>query len=183
MSAGAPQSAPGIPARMPVVPAGRQRRPSGAPPPLPRHVERSGLIWLVAAIVATGAAIAVFAGGLSRWAVAVTVIDDAMTRRVAGAPVPGFTAVASVIAEASAALATVIAGFVLLLALIVLRRFRRLLVLVVSYEVLTVLTTVFLLIVHRALRCRPGRGGPGPRAGRQAAARPGRRCPVRSHLV
>jgi hypothetical protein len=83
--------------------------------------------------VAAGAAIAVFAGGLSRWAVDVTVIDDAITRRVAGVPVPGFTAAASVIAEAGAALATVIAGFVLLLALIVLRRFRRLLVLVFSY--------------------------------------------------
>ena len=151
MSASPPQSAPGAPARVPVLPAGRQRRPSGAPPPLPRHVERSGLIWLAAAIVATGAAIALFAGGLSRWAVDVTVIDDAMTRRVAGAPLPGFTAVASVIAEAGAALATVIAGFVLLLALIVLRRFRRLLVLVVSYEVLTLLTTAFLLVVHRPL--------------------------------
>ena len=134
MSASLPASAPGAPARVPVLPPGRQRRPSGAPPPLPRHVERSGLMWLVAAIVAVGAAIAVFAGGLSRWAVDVTMIDDAMTRRVAGAPVPGFTAAASVIAEAGAALATVIAGFVLLLALIVLRRFRRLLVLTRSSE-------------------------------------------------
>jgi len=133
------------------LPAGRQRRPSGAPPPLPRHIERSGLTWLAAAIMATGAALAVFGGGLSRWAVDVTVIEDAITRRVAGAPVPGFTAVARVIAEAGAAPATVIAGYVLLLALIVLRRFRNLLVLVVSYEVLTVLTTVFLLIVHRPL--------------------------------
>ena len=151
MSAGPPRPVQGAPARVPVLPAGRQRRPSGAPPPLPRHVERSGLIWLAAAIMATGAAIAVFAGGLSRWAVDVMVIDDAITRRVAGAPVPGFTAVARVIAEAGAAPATVIAGYVLLLALIVLRRFRHLLVLVVSYEVLTVLTTVFLLIVHRPL--------------------------------
>ena len=151
MSAGPARPVQGAPARVPVLPAGRQRRPSGAPPPLPRHVERSGLIWLAAAIMATGAAIAVFAGGLSRWAVDVMVIDDAITRRVAGAPVPGFTAVARVIAEAGAAPATVIAGYVLLLALIVLRRFRHLLVLVVSYEVLTVLTTVFLLIVHRPL--------------------------------
>ena len=55
------------------------------------------------------------------------------------------------IAEAGAAPATVIAGYVLLLALIVLRRFRHLLVLVVSYEVLTLLTTIILLIVHRPL--------------------------------
>ena len=145
MSAGPARPAQGAPARVPVLPAGRQRRPSGAPPPLPRHIERSGLTWLAAAIMATGAALAVFGGGLSRWAVDVTVIEDAITRRVAGVPVPGFTAVARVIAEAGAAPATVIAGYVLLLALIVLRRFRHLLVLVVSYEVLTVLTTVFLL--------------------------------------
>ena len=34
--------------------------------------------------MATGAAIAVFADGLSRWAVDVMVIDDAITRRMAG---------------------------------------------------------------------------------------------------
>jgi membrane-associated phospholipid phosphatase len=136
---------------MPVLPAGRQRRPSGAPPPLPRHVERSGLIWLAVALVATGGAIAVFAGGLSRWAVDVTVADDAVTRWVAGAPIPGFTAAARVIAEAGAAPAAVIVGYLLLLALIVFRRFRHLLVLVVSYEVLTLLTTVFLLVVHQPL--------------------------------
>jgi tRNA A-37 threonylcarbamoyl transferase component Bud32/membrane-associated phospholipid phosphatase len=141
----------GPPARVPVLPAGRRRRPSGAPPPLPRHIERSGYIWLAAAVVAAGAAGAVFAGGLSRWAVDVTVADDAVTRWVAGAPVPGFTAAARVIAEAGAAPAAVIAGYLLLLALIVLRRFRHLLVLVVSYEVLTLLTTVFLLVVHRPL--------------------------------
>ena len=135
----------------PVLPAGRRRRPSGAPPPLPRHIERSGLIWLGFALVAAGAAIAVFGGGLSRWAVDVMVVDDDVTRRVADAPVPGFTAAARVIAEAGAAPAAVIAGYLLLLALIATRRFRHLLVLVVSYEVLTLLTTVFLLAVHRPL--------------------------------
>src|SRR5205807_7867989 len=74
-----------------------------------------------------------------------------VTRWVAGARVAGLTAAARVIAEAGAAPAAVIVGYLLLLALIVLRRFRHLLVLVVSYEVLTVLTTVFLLIVHRPL--------------------------------
>ena len=177
-------------ARVPVFPAGRQRRPSGAPPPLPRHIERSGLIWLAAAIVATGAAIAVFADGLSRWAVDVTVVDDAITRRVASVPVPGFTAVARVIAAAGAAPATVIAGYMLLLALVVLRRFRHLLVLVVSYEALTVLTTIFLLIVHRPLLFGAGpvslgwlrdavsRDREGMRRADRRAVRAGTRWPV-----
>ena len=141
----------GAPAGVPVLPACRRRRPSGAPPPLPRHIERSGLIWLGVALAATGGAVAVFAGGLSRWAVDVTVIDDAITRRVAGLPVPGFTAAARVIAEAAARPATVIAGYLLLLALIVFRRLRHLLVLVVSYEVLMLLTAIILFVVHRPL--------------------------------
>ncbi len=150
MSTG-PLSARGASARTPVLPTGRQRRPSGAPPPLPRHIERSGYIWLATAIVAVGGVIAVFAGGLSRWAVNVTVIDDAITQHVAGAPVPGFTAVARVIAEAGSAPATIFAGYALLLALVVLRRFRYLVVLIVSYEVMGALTAIILFVVHRVL--------------------------------
>jgi membrane-associated phospholipid phosphatase len=127
----------------------RRRRPTGAPAPLPHHIQRSGFIWLGIAVVATGAAVAVFAGGLTRWAVAVTVIDDAVTRRIAQAPVPGLTGTASAIAEAGAAPAIVIVAYLLLVALIVLRRFRHLLVLLLSYEVLIVLTTIFQLVVHR----------------------------------
>jgi tRNA A-37 threonylcarbamoyl transferase component Bud32/membrane-associated phospholipid phosphatase len=150
VSAGQRQ-AQGAPARSPAGPGGRRRRPSGAPAPLPRHIERSGLIWLGVAIVAVVAAVAVFADGLGRWAIDVTVIDDAVTRWVAGAAVPGFTGAARVIAEAGAAPATVIAAYVLLVALSAARRFRHLLVLVVSYEVLTLVTTIILLVVHRPL--------------------------------
>jgi membrane-associated phospholipid phosphatase/tRNA A-37 threonylcarbamoyl transferase component Bud32 len=129
----------------------RRRRPTGAPAPLPHHIQRSGLIWLGIAVVATGVAVAVFAGGLTRWAVDVTVIDDAVTRRIAQAPVPGLTGTASAIAEAGAAPAIVIVAYLLLVALIVLRRFRHLLVLLLSYEVLILLTSIFLVVVHRPL--------------------------------
>jgi hypothetical protein len=126
-----------------------QRRPSGAPPPLPHHIERSGLIWLGLAIVATGAAVVTFADGLTPWAADVTVIDDAVTRHISQAPVPGLTGIASAVAEAGAAPAIVIAAYALLLSLVVLRRFRHLLVLLISYEALILLTTIFLLVVHR----------------------------------
>jgi hypothetical protein len=154
VSASPAPPAQGAPARAPALPAGRRRRPSGAPPPLPRHIERSGLIWLAVAIATAGAAVAVFARGLSRWAVDVTVIDDAMTRRVAGFPLPGLTAAARVIAEAGARPATVIAGYALLLALIVARRFRHLLVLVVSYETLMLLTAIILANMMLCLALR-----------------------------
>ena len=40
------------PARVPasVRQARRRRRPSGAPPPLPRHLETTGVGWLLAAV-------------------------------------------------------------------------------------------------------------------------------------
>jgi tRNA A-37 threonylcarbamoyl transferase component Bud32/membrane-associated phospholipid phosphatase len=150
VNAGSPPPARDAQTRVPELPAAR-RRPSGSAPPLPRHIERSGLTWLAVAIVTTGAAVTVFGGGLSHWAVDVTVIDDAMTRRVAEAPVPGLTVIARVIAEAGATPATVIGAYALLLALIVLRRSRHLVVLVISYGILTLLTSALLLIVHRPL--------------------------------
>ncbi|HEV8527988.1 MAG TPA: hypothetical protein VGS60_10625, partial [Actinomycetes bacterium] len=36
---------------------GRRRRPSGEPPPLPRHVRRSGVRWLFALVALLAAAI------------------------------------------------------------------------------------------------------------------------------
>jgi tRNA A-37 threonylcarbamoyl transferase component Bud32/membrane-associated phospholipid phosphatase len=149
VTADAPRPQPAARARRPGVTA--QRRPSGAPPPLPHHIERSGLIWLGIAIVATGAAVATFADGLTRWAVDVTVIDDTVTRHISQAPVPGLTGLASVVAEAGTAPAIVIAAYALLVTLIVLRRFRHAVVLLISYEALILLTTIFLLIVHRPL--------------------------------
>jgi membrane-associated phospholipid phosphatase len=149
VTAGASRPQRAAAARDPATPL--QRRPSGRPPPLPHHIARSGFIWLGIAVVALGAALAIFAGGLTRWAIEVTVIDDAVTRRIVQAPVPGLTGIARVIAEAGAAPAIVLAAYTLLLALIVLRRFRHLLVLLLSYEALILLTTIFLAAVHRPL--------------------------------
>jgi hypothetical protein len=42
----------------------RRRRPSGEPPPLPHHLQTSGVGWLVAAVVLMVLAVVVFAGGL-----------------------------------------------------------------------------------------------------------------------
>jgi hypothetical protein len=47
----------------------RRRRPSGAPPPLPRHLETTGVGWLVAAValVAVFAVSFAAAGGSPAW--------------------------------------------------------------------------------------------------------------------
>lgn len=83
---GAPrlQRAPTGPLRSP-----RRRRPSGEAPPLPHHLQSSGVGWLVASVVLVALTIAVFAGGLRGLAVAVTVLDDAVVRWLAGLDAPG----------------------------------------------------------------------------------------------
>ena len=44
--------------------SGRRRRPSGEAPPLPHHLQTSGVGWLVALVVLVVLSIAVFDGGL-----------------------------------------------------------------------------------------------------------------------
>ncbi len=62
----------------------RRRRPSGQPPPLPHHVQTTGVGWLTAAVVLVALSLVVFAGGLRGPAVAVTV---SMTRSSGGWPI------------------------------------------------------------------------------------------------
>jgi membrane-associated phospholipid phosphatase len=56
----------------------RRRRPSGQPPPLPHHLQVTGVGWLIAAVVLTTLSLLVFAGGLRGLAVEVTVLEDAV---------------------------------------------------------------------------------------------------------
>ena len=72
------------PALREAVRSPRRRRPTGAAPPLPYRLQTSGIGWLVAAVVLVGLALAVFARGLRGPAVAVTVVDGAVVRWLAG---------------------------------------------------------------------------------------------------
>ena len=126
-----------------------RRRPTGQPPPLPHHLQTSGAGWLIAAIVLTAASIVIFANGLRGPAVEITVADDAVTRWLATVRVPGLTPAAWDLADASSIPAMVTIGYGLVAALLVLRRFRHLLVFVASFEVANLLSGVVQLVVHR----------------------------------
>src|SRR3954447_15883565 len=118
---------------------GLRRRPSGEPPPLPRSLRRSGVGWVAAPVVLVAWAVAVFPRGLRGIAVGVTVADDAVVRWFADRHVPGLVGAFQALAALSswAVLSTV--PPVLLVVLIVLRRFRHL---VVWLLVITVLQIV-----------------------------------------
>jgi tRNA A-37 threonylcarbamoyl transferase component Bud32/membrane-associated phospholipid phosphatase len=130
-----PTSAPLVhPTLREAVRSPRRRRPTGAPPPLPYHLQTSGIGWLVAAVVLVGLELAVFARGLRGPAVAVTVVDDAVVRWLGGLHAPGLEALRQGLAHVGSWWTLMVLWVGLLLALVVLRRWRHLLVWLVAWE-------------------------------------------------
>jgi tRNA A-37 threonylcarbamoyl transferase component Bud32/membrane-associated phospholipid phosphatase len=117
----------------------RRRRPTGEPPPLPPHLQTSGVRWLIAAAVLVALTIAVFAHGLRGLAVDVTVADDAVVGWLGRLQAPGLLGIWRALASLSSW--WVLNGLLwgLLLALLVLRRFRHLIVVVILAQVLSLL--------------------------------------------
>src|SRR5215217_6869630 len=142
----------------------RRRRPTGEPPPLPHHLQTSGVRWLVAALVLVALTIAVFARGLRGLAVDVTVADDAVVQWLGGLQAPGLVGIWRALAAFSSW--WVLNGLLwgLLLALLVLRRFRHLIVLFILAQVLSLLAeNVVAAIAQRprpfGVEIREGWGG------------------------
>jgi tRNA A-37 threonylcarbamoyl transferase component Bud32/membrane-associated phospholipid phosphatase len=127
----------------------QRRRPTGAAPPLPYRLQTSGIGWLVAALVLVGLTLAVFARGLRGPAVAVTVADDTVVRWLAGLVGPGLVAPLRGLARIGSWWVLWTLSYGLLLALLVLRRWRHLLVLFVAVELGSELTLRLATIARR----------------------------------
>jgi membrane-associated phospholipid phosphatase len=121
----------------------RRRRPTGEPPPLPYHLQTSGVRWLIAALVLVALSVVVFAGGLKGVAVEVTVADDAVVGWLSGLQAPGLVGIWRALAALSSwwVLNAMLVG--LLLALLILRRFRHLIVMVILVQLLTLVIEVW----------------------------------------
>jgi hypothetical protein len=125
--------------RLPPIPgatSSRTRRPSGEPPPLPRHLQTSGVGWLVAAAVLVAVAVLVFARGLRGVAVDVSVVDTAVVRGLQDLRVPGSAELFRSLSWLGSWAFLDLAGPALFVALLALRRWRHL---VVWLAVVTVL--------------------------------------------
>jgi serine/threonine-protein kinase RIO1 len=129
----------------------RRRRPSGEPPPLPHHIQGSGLRWLAVALVLAVASVVVFVGGLRGPAVAVTVADDAVVRWLTGLEAPGYVGALRALAAIGSWWVLNILGAALILALLVLRRLRH----VIIWLVLVVVLGLLLSDILGALAHRP----------------------------
>jgi membrane-associated phospholipid phosphatase/tRNA A-37 threonylcarbamoyl transferase component Bud32 len=117
----------------------RRRRPTGEPPPLPHHLQTSGVGWLVATLVLVALALAVFSRGLRGLAVDVAVVDAAVVRWLGGIDLPGFQGVMRGLAAISSwwVLNGLLYGLILLL--LVFRRFRHLIIWLVVGNVIAVI--------------------------------------------
>jgi tRNA A-37 threonylcarbamoyl transferase component Bud32 len=116
---------------------GRRRRPTGEAPPLPHHLQTSGVGWLIVAVSLVAVSAAVFARGLRGPAVAVTVADSAVAKWLAGLDAPGLVGFERVLAAIGSWWVLNSLLVVLLVAMLVFRRFRHLIVFLVVLQVLT----------------------------------------------
>jgi tRNA A-37 threonylcarbamoyl transferase component Bud32/membrane-associated phospholipid phosphatase len=142
-------AAPIDPSLREAVRAPRRRRPTGAAPPLPYRLQTSGVGWLVAAVVLIGLTLAVFARGMRGPAIAVTVVDDAVVRWLAGLVGPGLVGPLRGLARIGSWWVLYTAYYGLVLALLVLRRWRHLIVWLVAWPLGAILTTVLAVIARR----------------------------------
>jgi tRNA A-37 threonylcarbamoyl transferase component Bud32 len=152
MGVAADRSAPAVAQRTPPGTArrARRRRPTGEAPPLPHHLQTSGVGWLIAAVVLVALTVVLFARGLRGAAVAVTVVDDAVVRWLNGLDAPGLVAVERALAAISSWWVLNGIGLGLVLALLALRRFRHLIVFfVVGNLVVLVAENVVAAIAQR----------------------------------
>jgi tRNA A-37 threonylcarbamoyl transferase component Bud32/membrane-associated phospholipid phosphatase len=127
----------------------RRRRPTGEPPPLPYRLQTSGIRWLVAAVVLVGLTLAIFARGLRGPAVAVTVVDDAVVQWLAGLVEPGLVAPLRGLARIASWWVLYTLYFGLVLVLLVLRRWRHLLLWLVVVQLGSILTVGLAMVAQR----------------------------------
>jgi tRNA A-37 threonylcarbamoyl transferase component Bud32/membrane-associated phospholipid phosphatase len=139
---------PAHPGTLDVRRSGRRRRPTGAPPPLPRSIQPTGVWWVAAAVVLVTLARIMFGWARDSLGVAVTAWDDAVVRWLAGLRLPGLTRLMEAIVASTGSVGMVeVLRWGTVIALLVLRRFRHLLVFMGSF--LVVLLVVRLATVDR----------------------------------
>lgn len=130
----------------------RRRRPSGEPPPLPHHVRTSGMWWFVLTCLVVVLSIVLFRGRWRGAAVGLTVLDDAVVRGLSAPSFPGYEGTARVLAAPGNLVFLTAVLWGLVAALVVLRRFRHLIVFVVAW---TLTAQAYFAIVGAARRPRP----------------------------
>ena len=116
----------------------RRRRPTGEPPPLPRHLESTGVGWMVAAVGLIVLTLLVFAAGRYGRGISLTVADNWVVERLAALRTPGLTSFARGLHGLLGSLWTVkVLAWSTLIVLAVYKRFRHMVVGLISFQVVS----------------------------------------------
>jgi tRNA A-37 threonylcarbamoyl transferase component Bud32 len=127
----------------------RRRRPSGAPPPLPRHLETTGVLWLLVAVGLVAVFAISFAASRHGAAVAVTAADDRVVQWLSGLRSGWLAGVVAVAAFPASWLASKILAWCIVVPLLVFRRIRHLVVYVVALAVVSQLLMSLSAVLKR----------------------------------
>jgi len=116
----------------------RRRRPTGEPPPLPRHLETTGVGWLVAAIGLMALSLLVFTAGRYGRGVSFTVVDNWVLERLAARRSPGLTSLMRGLTDLLGTIWTIkVLAWFTVIVLVVYKRFRHLVVGVLSVQLVS----------------------------------------------
>ena len=111
----------------------RRRRPTGEPPPLPRHLESTGVGWMVATITLIAVVLVVSTAGRYGRGISFAVVDNWVVQRLAEARTPGLTSLMRGVSGLLGSIWTVkVLAWGGLVVLVVYKRFRQLIVGLVS---------------------------------------------------
>jgi membrane-associated phospholipid phosphatase/tRNA A-37 threonylcarbamoyl transferase component Bud32 len=128
----------------------RRRRPTGEPPPLPRHLESTGVGWGAAAVGLITLSLLVFTAGRYGRGMSLTVVDNWVLEQLADLRSPGLTSVMKVLERLLGSLWTVkVLAWTTLILLVVYKRYRHLIVGLVSFQVMTLLVLGLSAAVRR----------------------------------
>jgi membrane-associated phospholipid phosphatase/tRNA A-37 threonylcarbamoyl transferase component Bud32 len=150
---------------------GRRRRPTGEPPPLPRHLESTGVGWMVAAVALIALTLLLFTVGRYGRGISFTVVDNWVVERLAGLRTPGLTRIMRGVTGLLGSIWTIkVLAWTTLVVLVVYKRFRHLIVGLLSVQVVTLAAIALSAAVRRP---RPfGVTIEGPWAGWSMPSRP-----------
>ena len=127
----------------------RRRRPSGAPPPLPRHLEASGVGWLLAAVGLVVVFTVSFVTSRHGAAVAVTGADNRVARWLTGLHSGWLINALQVAAFPAGWLASKILAWSIVVPLLVFRRIRHLVVYIVALALTAQVALVLSAVLKR----------------------------------
>jgi membrane-associated phospholipid phosphatase/tRNA A-37 threonylcarbamoyl transferase component Bud32 len=128
----------------------RRRRPTGEPPPLPRHLESTGVGWMAAAVGLVTLTLLVFAAGRYGRGMSTTVVDSWVVERLADLRTPGLTSAVRALEMVLGSLWTVkILAWTTVILLAVYKRFRHLVVGLLAFQVVSLLVLGLSAAVRR----------------------------------